>query len=163
MPKLRVTRIDTITPRIRRVELQNAEGGELPAFTAGAHIDVELSNGEARSYSLLNDASERNRYVLGVLREQDGTGGSAWIHDHLKVGDVLTAQPPSNDFPRDEEGGHHILMLPRLHLAMNCPPATTRNLSFILTAEIPLTGLISDPCWRFARPLLTSMSVDLRD
>ena len=110
MPKLRVTRIDTITPRIRRVELQNAEGGELPAFTAGAHIDVELSNGEARSYSLLNDASERNRYVLGVLREQDGTGGSAWIHDHLKVGDVLTAQPPSNDFPLDEEGGHHILI-----------------------------------------------------
>lgn len=110
MPKLRVARIDAVTPRIRRVELQNADAGELPAFTAGAHIDVELGNGEVRSYSLLNDPGERNRYVLGVLREQDGTGGSEWVHDHLKVGDVLTAQPPANDFPLDEEGGHHILI-----------------------------------------------------
>lgn len=110
MPKLRVTRIDAVTPRIRRIELQNADADELPAFTAGSHIDVELGNGEVRSYSLLNDPNERNRYVLGVLREQDGTGGSEWIHDHLKTGDVLTAQPPSNDFPLDEEGGHHILI-----------------------------------------------------
>ena len=85
MPKLRATRIDAITPRIRRVELQNAEAGELPAFTAGAHIDLELGTGEARSYSLLNDASERNRYVLGVLREQDGTGGSAGYTIILKL------------------------------------------------------------------------------
>ena len=110
MPKLRVTRIDAVTPRIRRIELANADGGELPAFTAGAHIDVELGNGEARSYSLLNDPGERHRYVLGVLREQNGTGGSAWVHDQLKVGDVVTAPPPSNDFPLDEEGGYHILI-----------------------------------------------------
>ena len=110
MPKLRVTRIDAVTPRICRIELQNADTGELPAFTAGAHIDVELGNGELRSYSLLNDPNERNRYVLGVLREQDGTGGSNWMHDHLRTDDVLTAQLPSNDFPLDEEGGHHILI-----------------------------------------------------
>ena len=48
MPQLRVTRIDDVTPRIRRVELQNADGSELPSFTAGAHIDVELGNGEVR-------------------------------------------------------------------------------------------------------------------
>lgn len=110
MPKLRVAHVDVITPRIRRVELQNADGGDLPAFTAGAHIDVELGNGEVRSYSLLNDPTERHRYVLGILREQDGLGGSAWVHDHLKSGDVLTAQPPSNDFPLDEEGETHILI-----------------------------------------------------
>ncbi len=56
MPRLKVTHVDAVTPRIRRVELQNADGGELPAFTAGAHVDLELGNGEARSYSLLNDA-----------------------------------------------------------------------------------------------------------
>ena len=99
MPRLKVTRIDAVTPRVRRIELENADGGELPAFTAGAHIDVDLGMGEARSYSLLNDATERNRYVLGVLREEVGLGGSAWVHEQLKVGDVLTSTLPSNDFP----------------------------------------------------------------
>jgi ferredoxin-NADP reductase len=110
VPKLRVARIDAITPRIRRVELRNAEDGELPPFTAGAHIDLELGAEGARSYSLLNDPNERHRYVLGVLREQDGTGGSAWVHEHLKEGDVLTASAPLNDFKLDEEGQHHILI-----------------------------------------------------
>jgi hypothetical protein len=110
VPRLKVTRIDALTPRIRRIEVENADGGELPAFTAGAHIDVDLGMGEARSYSLLNDAAERNRYVLGVLREEAGLGGSAWVHEQLKVGDVLTSTPPSNDFPLDEEGRHHILI-----------------------------------------------------
>ena len=110
MLKLRVTRIDAVTPRICCIEFQNADTGELPAFAAGAHIDVELGNGEVRSYSLLNDPKERNRYVLGVLREQSGTGGSDWVHDSLQTGDVLIAQLPSNDFPLDEEGGHHILI-----------------------------------------------------
>ncbi|MGZ3411383.1 MAG: PDR/VanB family oxidoreductase [Xanthobacteraceae bacterium] len=110
MPKLRVTRIDAVTPRIRRIELENAESGELPAFTAGAHIDLDLGNGEARSYSLLNDPGEQHRYVLGVLREENGTGGSEWVHDKLKTGDQLTSTPPSNDFALDEEGGYHILI-----------------------------------------------------
>ena len=110
MPKLRVTRIDAVTPRIRRIELVNAESGDLPAFTAGAHIDLDLGNGEARSYSLLNDPSEQHRYVLGVLREENGTGGSEWVHTQLKAGDVLSSPPPSNDFALDEEGGYHILI-----------------------------------------------------
>lgn len=110
MPRLNVTRIDAVTPRIRRVELQNADPGELPAFTAGAHIDLDLGMGEARSYSLLNDPTERHRYVLGVLREEIGLGGSAWVHEQLKTGDVLTSTPPLNDFPLDEEGRHHILI-----------------------------------------------------
>lgn len=110
MPRLKVTQVDAVTPRIRRVELQNADGGDLPAFTAGAHVDLELGNGEARSYSLLNDATERHRYVLGVLREESGLGGSAWVHEQLKTGDVLTSSEPLNDFPLDEEGRHHILI-----------------------------------------------------
>jgi ferredoxin-NADP reductase len=109
VPKLRVTRIDAVTPRVRRVELESV-CGDLPPFTAGAHIDLELGTGEARSYSLLNDAGEQHRYVLGVLREENGSGGSAWMHEQLKTGDVLTASPPTNDFPLDEEGGHHILI-----------------------------------------------------
>lgn len=38
----------------------------LPPFTAGAHVDVHLPDLQTRSYSLLNDQSERNRYVIAV-------------------------------------------------------------------------------------------------
>ena len=70
MLQLKVARIEAATPRIRRIELTAADGGPLPAFTAGAHIDVELPNGESRSYSLLNDPGETKLYVLGSLSSE---------------------------------------------------------------------------------------------
>ena len=82
----------------------------MPAFTAGAHIDVELPNGETRSYSLLNDQGPSQRYVIGVLRETESRGGSAYMHEELDVGDTLQASPPSNDFALYEAGEVNILI-----------------------------------------------------
>jgi ferredoxin-NADP reductase len=107
---LKVARIAAVTPRIKAVELVAAEGGELPAFTAGAHIDLTLGNRETRSYSLLNDATETRRYAIAVLRETDSRGGSNFVHDHLREGDVLEASPPANNFPLNEAGERHILI-----------------------------------------------------
>lgn len=108
--QLKVTRTEAVTPRIRRIELVSADGAALPPFAAGAHIDVALPNDEARSYSLLNDAAETDRYVLGVLREPESLGGSIYLHDRLKAGDVVQATPPSNDFPLYEAGELNILI-----------------------------------------------------
>ena len=58
--------------------MTNAEGGALPAFSAGAQIDLALGNGLERSFSLLNDPIETHRYVIAVLREADSGGGSVW-------------------------------------------------------------------------------------
>ncbi len=110
MLELKVIDAEAATPRIRRVELVSASGGLLPAFTAGAHIDLELPNGEARFYSLLNDSSETNRYVLGVLRETESLGGSAYIHEKLKIGDVVKSSVPTNDFPLYEAAEANILI-----------------------------------------------------
>jgi ferredoxin-NADP reductase len=108
--QLKVDRIEAVTPRIRRIELSAANGGALPDFTAGAHIDVALPNGETRSYSILNDPGESGRYVLGVLREAESSGGSAYVHERLKEGDVLSSTPPSNDFALYEAAEHSILI-----------------------------------------------------
>ena len=110
MQELKVERVTDATSRIRMFELAALDGGALPPFTAGAHIDVELGNGEERSYSLLNDQGETHRYVIAVLREPAGRGGSAWMHDVLREGDVLRATEPSNDFRLSEAGEHHILI-----------------------------------------------------
>jgi len=108
--ELKVNGIEAATPRIRRIELSSTDGSPLPAFSAGAHIDIELPNQETRSYSLLNDSGETHRYVLGVLREAESLGGSAYLHDGLKVGDMLKASAPSNDFPLYEAAESSILI-----------------------------------------------------
>lgn len=110
MIELRVSRIEQITPRIRLFELVSLAGTPLPGFTAGAHIDIELGNGEERSYSLLNDQGETGRYVIAVLREESGRGGSQWMHDVLRQDDVIRAASPENDFRLSEAGDHHVLI-----------------------------------------------------
>ncbi len=109
MLNLDVKRVVAVTPAIKEIELVAADGA-LPAFTAGAHIDVVLGNGIERSYSLLNDPTETHRYVIAVLREEESRGGSTFVHDRLREGDRLVSSPPVNNFPLNEAGETHILI-----------------------------------------------------
>lgn len=110
MIELRVASVEQVTARIKLFEFVGVDGAALPAFIAGSHIDLELGNGDERSYSLLNDQGETHRYQVAVLREHDGRGGSAWMHDVLRAGDVIRAAPPGNDFRLSEAGDHHLLI-----------------------------------------------------
>lgn len=74
------------------------KGGALPDFSAGSHIDLHLGNGQVRSYSLMNAPGERSLYRIGVFRDPDSKGGSAYIHDLLRVGQVLRVDAPRNNF-----------------------------------------------------------------
>jgi vanillate monooxygenase ferredoxin subunit len=80
-------------------ELVSEGGGPLPAFSAGSHIDVKLQGGLTRQYSLCNDPAEQGRYVIAVLREAAGRGGSVAMHDQVQAGDVVTVSTPRNHFP----------------------------------------------------------------
>lgn len=93
-----------------RLDLAAADGGELPPFTAGAHIDLLLENGLVRQYSLSNDPVERGRYRIAVLREPTSRGGSAFVHEALVEGATLRISPPRNLFPLHENGDDFVLM-----------------------------------------------------
>lgn len=80
------------------LELVAVDGGPLPEFAAGAHIDVHLPGGLLRQYSLCNAPHERHRYQIGVLRDPQSRGGSLAVHDALKVGDLITISAPRNQF-----------------------------------------------------------------
>ena len=108
--EVKVTGVEALTPEIKRIELSAADGGELPEFEAGAHLEVTTGDGLRRSFSLANDPKERGRYVLAVLRETEGAGGSAWMHDRVSVGDVLEADPPLNNFRLAPDAEEHILI-----------------------------------------------------
>ena len=79
---VRVERISRQTPEILAFELVHPWGRPLPAYEAGAHIDVHMPGGFSRQYSLarapgMPGASDASRYVIGVKRETGSRGGSA--------------------------------------------------------------------------------------
>lgn len=92
------------------LELVALDGAALPAFTAGAHIDVYLPNGLQRQYSLCNAPSETHRYVIGVLRDAASRGGSAAVHALVAEGDTLTISTPRNLFALEAAAPHHLLL-----------------------------------------------------
>lgn len=103
---VRVGAIRDQTPGIREFELV---GDGLPAFEAGAHIEVAAGDGVIRSYSLSNDPRDADRYVIAVLREPDGRG-SGWLHGRVQVGDRLEIAGPRNAFPLHEDASEHVLV-----------------------------------------------------
>lgn len=81
-----------------------------PVVTAGAHIDLHLPNGSLRSYSLVNAPGESHRYAIAVNREASGQGGSRWMHDQFRVGQVLALSEPRHSFPLIEEAAHSVFI-----------------------------------------------------
>ncbi len=95
---------------INSFELVLPDGSDLPAFEAGAHIDVFLPGLPARQYSLCNDPIERKRYVIAVLRAEDSRGGSRTLADSVQVGDMLDIGVPKNHFALVGNAGHTLLL-----------------------------------------------------
>ena len=81
------------------LEFVRGDATELPAFEAGAHVDLLLPNGIRRSYSLCNRPTDRHRYVVAVKKASPSRGASSYIHDHLRVGQRIEISRPRNNFP----------------------------------------------------------------
>lgn len=96
--------------RINSYEFGALDGGALPSFSAGAHIDLHLPNGMVRGYSLVNCATESNRYVIAVNQDPASRGGSRYMHEMLKVGDAVTVNRPRNNFSLCEDAPHSVLL-----------------------------------------------------
>ncbi|MCX5337285.1 PDR/VanB family oxidoreductase [Streptomyces sp. NBC_00140] len=85
--------------------LRRPDGGVLPAWAPGAHIDVLLDGddgeegGLIRQYSLCGHQAEHAAWQIAVLREPRGRGGSAYVHDHLRQGTTVRVRGPRNNFP----------------------------------------------------------------
>lgn len=118
--QLRVTEVRELNPLIRMLRLRAEDGRPLPGFAAGSHIRVQVSlpDGKAdwRHYSLINFATARNatnaptEYVIAVRKEAEGRGGSRFMHEQLKEGDMLAVEAPKNDFPLHTGPGGTVLV-----------------------------------------------------
>lgn len=97
------------TPTIRSFELRPLGELELPAYTPGAHIDLSLPDGVSRSYSLISSTADLSHYTIAVNRDPKSRGGSAYLCDQARVGDILSVAPPRNNFVLSEHEGESVL------------------------------------------------------
>lgn len=108
--QVQVRRIVQETPEVRSFELAGVGEQLLPAFSAGAHIDVHLPGDVVRQYSLCNGPQDTDAYVIGVKREPASRGGSSALHDQVRVGDMLQVSAPRNNFALALQAKHHLLL-----------------------------------------------------
>jgi vanillate O-demethylase ferredoxin subunit len=98
------------TDDIVALELVAVNGGPLPPFEPGAHVDVHVGGGVVRQYSLCNDPAEHDRYRLAVLREAASRGGSLEIHRTFVAARAVQISPPRNRFPLVEDARLSVLI-----------------------------------------------------
>jgi len=108
--KVTVARKHSEAEDICTFELVGQDGRPLPAFSAGSHVDVHLTGGLTRQYSLCNDPAESHRYLIGVLKDPASRGGSEAMHTQVKEGDTLTISAPKNHFPLAHEARRSLLL-----------------------------------------------------
>lgn len=106
-----VERVEPAAQGIVMLTLASPDGKALPRWAPGAHIDIECGDtGLSRQYSLCGDPTDAGRLRIAVLRETDGRGGSAWVHDNVKPGQRLRVRGPRNHFRLDESAGKVIFI-----------------------------------------------------
>jgi ferredoxin-NADP reductase len=108
--EVRLTAIRYAARDTNLYEFRRPDGGPLPAYEPGAHVDMQLPNGLLRNYSLVVAKPEPGVYTFGIKRDPASRGGSRYIHDELHVGKTLKIGAPRNNFPLHQDAAHTVLL-----------------------------------------------------
>jgi ferredoxin-NADP reductase len=84
---------------VRSFRFERPCGSAVQPWSPGAHLEFTLPSGVVRHYSLCGDPEDRSGYVVAVLEQPDGGGGSREFHEHVTPGAALSVREPRNHFP----------------------------------------------------------------
>lgn len=93
-----LARKETVADGVVRLTFRGLDGGPVPYWEPGAHLDLMLQDGLVRQYSLCGDPADRSTLQVAVLREPESRGGSRHVHDRLAEGDRVRVRGPRNHF-----------------------------------------------------------------
>jgi ferredoxin-NADP reductase len=96
---LKVTGYETAAEGVVTLTLADPQGGDLPGWSPGAHIDLQLGESLVRQYSLCGGMSDRSAWRVGVLLDPESRGGSKLVHEELHEGATVRIRGPRNHFP----------------------------------------------------------------
>lgn len=106
----RLSKVEQMSAGVTKYEFAAWEGGDLPEWTAGAHLDVVVTPEFLRQYSMSGDPADRGTYQIGVLREEGGRGGSKMLHRIFTEGRRVFLSKPINHFELVEDATRSFLM-----------------------------------------------------
>lgn len=110
--QVRIRDVKQITPIIREFTLEGVDDALLP-FSSGSHIVVNLPLQDRvvrNAYSLLSDPQDNRQYQIAVRLQEQSRGGSRYLHQQAKTGDVLNVSAPLNLFSLHSQARHHIFI-----------------------------------------------------
>lgn len=110
---LRVTEKEPLTPLVTRFRFEHPEKERLPLVSGGAHVVVELPDGNIlrrNAYSLISDPGDGHAYEIAVRRDDTGRGGSRFMHGKVAEGDLIRVGAPVNLFSLDLRARKHLLI-----------------------------------------------------
>ncbi|MDS9469536.1 PDR/VanB family oxidoreductase [Paracoccus sp. MBLB3053] len=110
---LRLTQKQPVSPRITRFRFEHPEGRSLPVFSGGAHVMVTMRDGEVlrrNAYSLISDPQDSSGYEIAVQREDQGRGGSNFLHEKAQPGMMLQIGAPVNLFGLNLTARKHLMI-----------------------------------------------------
>jgi dimethylamine monooxygenase subunit B len=110
---VRVAEVVQINALIKRFRFVARDGGDLPAFSGGAHVVVEMDDHGTRRlnpYSLMSDPGETAGYEISVRRDDRGRGGSRYMHSHVLPGMDMVISAPINLFALDVRARRHLMI-----------------------------------------------------
>jgi dimethylamine monooxygenase subunit B len=110
---VRVAGVDRVNDLITRFRFVARDGGDLPAFSGGAHVVVEMDDHGTRRlnpYSLMSDPEDRSGYEISVRRDDAGRGGSLYMHRHVTPGMEMVLSHPMNLFALDNRARKHLFL-----------------------------------------------------
>ena len=105
-----VSQVEALSDGISKFVFAALDGAPLPAWSAGAHIDVLVAPGLMRQYSMSGDPARRDVYEVAVLREDEGRGGSLLMHRIFTEGRRVFISRPINHFELQDNPGRSFLM-----------------------------------------------------
>lgn len=108
--KARVSLVEQMTADVTKFEFTAFDGGDLPEWTAGAHLDIVVTPEYLRQYSMSGDPADRSKFQVGVLREDAGRGGSKMLHRIFTQDRRVFISKPINHFELDEDATKTFLM-----------------------------------------------------
>ncbi|MBK5654932.1 MAG: MOSC domain-containing protein, partial [Rhizobium sp.] len=74
----------------------------------GSHVRLKLGGKLVRAYSVVGGTSKR--FELGISLSPESRGGSKYLHEQTRVGDVLTVGRITASFPLAKEAHEHIII-----------------------------------------------------
>lgn len=110
---VRVTEVTPLNDLVTRFRFEPLDGGLLPTFSGGAHTVVEMKDGDLirlNPYSLMSDPFDQTAYTISVRRDDEGRGGSLFMHNQVAVGQEMVISNPVNLFSLDLRAKKHLMI-----------------------------------------------------